>query len=109
MPNCASDESTKEFKALQPQPVFIIESLVPLLPQLISQLLRPTWEWTHALINMVAINERIATAANESAAATPAAARKAARSPLARAAPPLTVPPCSLPPAAASRASERRV
>ena len=26
-----------------------------------------TWEWTHALINMVAINERIATAANESA------------------------------------------
>ena len=62
-----------------------------------------------APINMVAINERIATAANESAAATPAAARKAARSPLARAAPPLSVPPCSLPPAAGSRASERRV
>ena len=45
------------FQQLRPQPVFVIPSMLPLLPELVSQLNTPTSEWTQTLVNMVAASE----------------------------------------------------
>lgn len=46
------------FLKLSPQPVCVISSLMPLLPELISQLLAPTPEWSGTMINLLAQRER---------------------------------------------------
>ncbi|KAL3911049.1 MAG: hypothetical protein SGPRY_008841 [Prymnesium sp.] len=48
----------KKFLQLRPQPVCVMSSLMPLLPELISQLLEPTPDWSSTMINLLSHQER---------------------------------------------------
>ena len=51
-------EEERDFQQLVPQPVCVISSLMPLLPELITQLLKPTPEWSSTMINLLAHQAR---------------------------------------------------
>ncbi|KAL1524951.1 hypothetical protein AB1Y20_019827 [Prymnesium parvum] len=51
-------EEERHFQQLVPQPVCVISSLMPLLPELITQLIEPTPDWSSTMINLLAHQER---------------------------------------------------